>query len=227
MCLWEFSWNFWDFLSIFRVFGIVHVPMCLQYFSGICFALKIFRKKRNLNPRIGPSPWARPNPHLGRPSRRPTEAHLGLAEPARLEVVASLAKPLPPLAGVLCTPGAAAPAPIRGRAPAPRASRPTPRQAVRRRPRRALGRRRIQAPPAARVRHHWTKSGRAWASPPAVSTFVTCPSSPLRVLPLGRAPGRAKCRRFGRTRPPYAPVHRAEVEEEDMAVLRLNPEGFM
>jgi hypothetical protein len=40
----------------------------------------------------------RPDPaRLGRPSRRPAEAHLGPTEPARLEAVASLAMPPPPL----------------------------------------------------------------------------------------------------------------------------------
>jgi hypothetical protein len=144
-------------LGIFLEFlGFSEYFSCLKTLSSIFleFVLhwKYLGKKRNLNPRIGPSSWAWPNPHLGRPSRRPAEAHLGPAETARLEAVASLAKLPPPSAGVLCTPGATAPAPIKGRARAPRASRPAPCQAVRRRPRRALRRRRSQAPPAARVR---------------------------------------------------------------------------
>jgi hypothetical protein len=70
MCLWEFSWNFCDFQSIFRVFNQI------LGFSGIVFALKIISNK-NYPIYLGRARRPDPGPH--RPSRRPAR---GPSEPA-------------------------------------------------------------------------------------------------------------------------------------------------
>jgi hypothetical protein len=64
MCPWEFSWNFCDFRSIFRVFKQI------LGFSGIVFALKIISKKKKIYP-IYLGRARRPDPGPHRPSRRP------------------------------------------------------------------------------------------------------------------------------------------------------------
>jgi hypothetical protein len=67
MSLWEFSWNFCDFRSIFHAFK--------QFldFSRIAFALKINWKKTKPS-FLGQA--RRPDPHPPQPSRRPCGAHL-------------------------------------------------------------------------------------------------------------------------------------------------------
>jgi hypothetical protein len=54
MCLWEFSWNFCDFRSIFRVF-----KQFLEFFWN-CFHIKNNFEKNNKSYLTGPSPKARP-----------------------------------------------------------------------------------------------------------------------------------------------------------------------
>jgi hypothetical protein len=59
MCLWEFSWNFCDFRSIFRAF-----KQFLDFFWN-CFALKINSEKTQIL-----SNWAEPEGRTQPPSAR-------------------------------------------------------------------------------------------------------------------------------------------------------------
>jgi hypothetical protein len=184
--LWEFSWNFCDFRSIFSA---------LKHFSGFVFALKRISKEKKSNPSspTGPSPRAWPSLH--RPGREPHGAHLspaaaGAAAHRRLRL------------SLGCAPrqGSRAPRPYKRGANRPRvpcctaASRPShrPRRAPRRSPEcRAVGR--------SGVRRRWAKSGRPRASPPQVSSSLNSPPSSLSWAPSNRG-----CSRLNR-RPPGPP----------------------
>jgi hypothetical protein len=144
MCLWEFSWNFCDFRSIFRAFK--------QFldFSGIVFALKKINSKKKSYPillgrAVGPT-CSDPHPH-GR-ATGPREAHL-----AKPEAMADTAWP-PPVLGV-CATADPTPCSIKRGGRAPRALALAPSVAAR------YPASSCAAPPPSR------------APPPAVLTFAT------------------------------------------------------
>jgi hypothetical protein len=138
---------------------------------------------------------------LGRPSRRSAEAHLGPAEPARFEVVASLAMPPPPLGR---------------RAGHARRGRPAPIK-----PRPSLLARALAAPPCTGCdaagpsrRPPWPivaaaaplDSGHPRSSSTPVRTPSIFPSPPLSLPRLSRTLGRPYRRRLNRLEPAGAPV---------------------
>jgi hypothetical protein len=93
MGLWEFSWNFCDFRSIFRVF-----KQSLG-FSGIVFTLKIISKKKKIYPiYLGRARRPDPGPHglaVG-----PHGAHLSPREPMGQQLSMADTPPPPPALGV-------------------------------------------------------------------------------------------------------------------------------
>jgi hypothetical protein len=90
--LWEFSWKFCDFRSIFRAFRQFLV------FAGIVFALKIISEnKRNSSFPPGPSPKVLPAPALAQPSARPNPIEARQSRPgqARHGQAAASRRPCP------------------------------------------------------------------------------------------------------------------------------------
>jgi hypothetical protein len=111
MCLWEFSWNFCDYRSIFRVFKQI------LGFSGIVFALKIISKKKKIYP-IYLGRARRPDPGPHRPSCRPAR---GPSEPAGAHRPAAIHGEHAAAASCLrrARPGLLQPRPIKPRAELP------------------------------------------------------------------------------------------------------------
>jgi hypothetical protein len=99
MCLWKFSWNFWNFLSIFRA---------LKTFSGLywnCFRTKNIFGNNNISFSIGPSPWAQPtstSPASSTRTLRPS--HESIWPPALACTARHGSAAADPLLGV-CAPG--------------------------------------------------------------------------------------------------------------------------
>jgi hypothetical protein len=93
MCLWEFSWNFCDYRSIFRVFKQI------LGFSGIVFALKIISKKRKSILSIWAEPEGPTQVHTG-PAVGPRGAHLSPREPIGRQLSMANTLPPPPALGV-------------------------------------------------------------------------------------------------------------------------------
>jgi hypothetical protein len=101
-CLWEFSWNFWDFLTIFRA-----SKYFLDFFWHYLCTGKWFQKKNNKFYLTGSSPKARPS--LPPPAAGPAAAHaepIG-AQPATESGDATAGQAATVLACVPRTPGLA------------------------------------------------------------------------------------------------------------------------
>jgi hypothetical protein len=109
ICLWEFFWKFWNFLSIFRDFK----PMFK--FCGIVFALKLISEKYKSYPIL--LGWARrPDPSLQAQPAGPLKPIWSQRSPPATETVAATATPPLVVLGFRAKPTSSR-VPIKGRNP--------------------------------------------------------------------------------------------------------------